>query len=627
MRGGLFHVEEEEGWKLIQRKRKGGVQEERRQDGRLPGITSFYVTNLPWGCTKERLEEECRRFGRVEDVFIPFKRNKFGGAFGFVKFSGVRNVQTLERVLNKVKINGAVLKVNVEKFDRCGAPAIGFQKGQEKKVNVFERNPHLIPKVGAPVPSGNMWKAKGVSFASILTGEEKSTKEQAIPAKQKEVEKTNIKKVTVKKTEFMIPAKWRGKSLLGRAASLQKLEEIQNKIERECFSDCTTHFLGGLQLLLSFPEEVGAEHFKRVMAEEKVWFSKLIPWNGEKVKYERMVWLKISGVPIQLWDEEIFIDIGKTFGEVVYSGDFDTEETNLAWKNIGVVAQGNDRIDEEIELIWEESPIRCRVTEVEGEWLPEFLHSRKAPENHNMEPVIPSQVFMVQPPEEENEMPENTGSDMMMSPEKQCPVEEESASSGNKFNDDVVSVAETALESGEKEDDVGFSHNKFMQMAARVVEERGPHLCSRRNLEQAFGESEAENGPVDLEKGPIRPKRRKTFHIPDLNFPAHTKPNEDPKTKQGRKSRRRNLYQSQRTAVEENPDLALPFRWENPDIFQIPNNQSVEEQTSYNTQERADIALVDEVLETIRMAAVLGVQLEGREEEVSKVVLEERSVC
>ncbi|MCI28552.1 RNA-binding protein 25-like, partial [Trifolium medium] len=51
---------------------------------------SFFFTNFPDNCTTEELWKRFARFGRVGDVFIPKKVDKWGRRFGFVKYREVK---------------------------------------------------------------------------------------------------------------------------------------------------------------------------------------------------------------------------------------------------------------------------------------------------------------------------------------------------------------------------------------------------------------------------------------------------------------------------------------------------------------------------------------------------------
>jgi hypothetical protein len=58
---------------------------------------SFFFTNFPEEVLGGDLWKMFARFGRVGEVYIPQKLNKWGCRFGFVKYMEVKDVSVLER--------------------------------------------------------------------------------------------------------------------------------------------------------------------------------------------------------------------------------------------------------------------------------------------------------------------------------------------------------------------------------------------------------------------------------------------------------------------------------------------------------------------------------------------------
>ncbi|KAK2406704.1 serine/arginine-rich splicing factor SC35 protein [Trifolium repens] len=146
---------------------RGSTGEKPRRGGfanRLDQIsTSFFFTNFPeelgWG----DLWKLFAKFGSVCDVFIPKKMDKWGRKFGFVKFLGVREVETLCEKLQEVWWENYKLKVNKARFRK------GDKK--EKASSDDNQSPRLL--------LGNDFKvSEEVSFKSRLLGEEGSKGDQ-----------------------------------------------------------------------------------------------------------------------------------------------------------------------------------------------------------------------------------------------------------------------------------------------------------------------------------------------------------------------------------------------------------------------------------------------------------------
>jgi hypothetical protein len=68
------------------------------------------------------------RYGRVGEVFIPKKLDKWGGRFGFVKFMEVKNVEELSRRLGDVWLGTFKLRVNLSRFAKGSSSSSSHPK-------------------------------------------------------------------------------------------------------------------------------------------------------------------------------------------------------------------------------------------------------------------------------------------------------------------------------------------------------------------------------------------------------------------------------------------------------------------------------------------------------------------
>lgn len=81
-------------------------------------LTSFFFSNFPDNFGVEEMWKVFLRWGRVWDVYILPRRDKYGRRFGFVKFLDVQNPKVLENELVVILIGNQRLKVNIPRFDR-----------------------------------------------------------------------------------------------------------------------------------------------------------------------------------------------------------------------------------------------------------------------------------------------------------------------------------------------------------------------------------------------------------------------------------------------------------------------------------------------------------------------------
>jgi len=80
--------------------------------------TTFFFSNFPHGFGELDMHKVFQKWGRVKEVFIARRLNKWGRRFGFVRFFDVGNVVRLEKELDKIYIGNWKLYVNIPKYRR-----------------------------------------------------------------------------------------------------------------------------------------------------------------------------------------------------------------------------------------------------------------------------------------------------------------------------------------------------------------------------------------------------------------------------------------------------------------------------------------------------------------------------
>lgn len=77
------------------------------------GTTTYYFTNFPDSYGVEDTRKVFHKWGRVRDVFIPLKKDKFGKRFGFFKFQDVHAPKALEAKLDGIWLGSHRLMANI----------------------------------------------------------------------------------------------------------------------------------------------------------------------------------------------------------------------------------------------------------------------------------------------------------------------------------------------------------------------------------------------------------------------------------------------------------------------------------------------------------------------------------
>ncbi|KAD3641634.1 hypothetical protein E3N88_30858 [Mikania micrantha] len=179
---------------------------------------------------------------------------------------------------------------------------------------------------------------------------------------------------------------WGSKSLIGRAKNLSSLCSL-----RMAFSGAngvtTIRYLGGLAVLVQFPNIDGARSYLSNKDLWSEWFSTLDVWEGKMVPFERIAWVRILGVPPSLWDPHIFDQIGGKVGEVIHRSEASIDDCNLSLDCLGIIVSNGDPIQEQVTLNWNNNMVVCWVIEDPRPWVPEFVHSSDS--LHSLEESIP----------------------------------------------------------------------------------------------------------------------------------------------------------------------------------------------------------------------------------------------
>ncbi|KAI3773615.1 hypothetical protein L1987_48145 [Smallanthus sonchifolius] len=90
------------------------------REGRLRNTTSFFMSNLPVGCSSNRLWRAFVHLGNLEDAYVPHKLDGVSNGFGFIRFSGISGVESWISSLKEVTVDCAFIGVNVAKYGRDG---------------------------------------------------------------------------------------------------------------------------------------------------------------------------------------------------------------------------------------------------------------------------------------------------------------------------------------------------------------------------------------------------------------------------------------------------------------------------------------------------------------------------
>ncbi|KAJ0765939.1 hypothetical protein HanPI659440_Chr08g0309531 [Helianthus annuus] len=142
-----------------------------------------------------------------------------------------------------------------------------------------------------------------------------------------------------------------GKAVVGRMVSLDMLVSLKKLLAVSGTTYSSIHYIGGLSILLNFDNDTTAGNFVCNHDLWKDWFSQLDVWQGQSLPYERIAWLKVFGVPLNIAVEDVFSMIGKKFGKVVHVAGLNREYDDLSVNRIGVLIGDGMIISGDLSLV------------------------------------------------------------------------------------------------------------------------------------------------------------------------------------------------------------------------------------------------------------------------------------
>ncbi|KAJ0937293.1 putative RNA recognition motif domain, nucleotide-binding alpha-beta plait domain superfamily [Helianthus annuus] len=275
-------------------------------------INTFFVANLPNGCTAKDLELAYKEYGEVTRTFVAPKKDKAGRIFGFVDFMGEHAVEYLVSTLKNVTILGKSVFIKQARFEKGALPPPpsknpGDTKRQPKYH--FDKNSSLF---------------NGKSFASVLSGKSSDYWGDV---------------------DINIPNNFRpagsilGSGLVGRVVDFTTLRNFRYITKEAGIRDFELKYLGGLYLLIHFKGSYSKKEFLENQTQWRKWFSFLDDWTGQSLPFERIAWLRIYGVPPHLWDRAVFDMVGNKFGKVVHPSQVSWNDGNWTYDCIGVLKE------------------------------------------------------------------------------------------------------------------------------------------------------------------------------------------------------------------------------------------------------------------------------------------------
>ncbi|KAM0064532.1 putative RNA recognition motif domain, nucleotide-binding alpha-beta plait domain superfamily [Helianthus debilis subsp. tardiflorus] len=310
-------------------------------------LTKIFVTNLPEGCSGSDLAAQVRPFGEIYDLYIARKRDRGGNRFGFISMLDVKDKNELLKNLRGIRMDAYKLWFNIARFVLEDGE---IYTRREKHNPTKSCNSKFNEGVGHTEASTGPVDTGARSYRDLLAGRSLNIDSQV--------------------NAF---STLHGRALVARMVNVDALKHIYVILDNMGHAAVSVQYLGGLDVLLSFEDAAKAMMVHGTTVNMKEQFSAITLWEGQCFSFERLVWLKIQGVPLHLSTNEVLDMVGRLFGTVVHKANRAENDRDLSFEYVGVLVGDGKRISEEITLNWMNRRFRVWITEEMGEWVPEFV--------------------------------------------------------------------------------------------------------------------------------------------------------------------------------------------------------------------------------------------------------------
>ncbi|KAI3820054.1 hypothetical protein L1987_13910 [Smallanthus sonchifolius] len=348
------------------RHNKGKNADDNGGSGVSKGVVKFYISNLPDGSTPWEISQVMGAFGDLGNVYIARKRDKMGNKFGFATYRKVVNSRELEKNLQRIKIGGNRLFVNVAKFAAENERFMDKSRADTRRR--ANDNPDWNTKatfaLNLPSGGGSGW---GKTFKDALTNQGAHGGNSEMESRKEDSNSIFIPE------EAAVGNECYNRSLVGRSNDLKTLNDLNLGKVWGAEMAVNIQYIGGLSVLISYKDESSAKDY---LKKEEVWcklFSSLKMWNGQSLPYERIAWLKCHGIPFFLTGRSVLESIGSRFGKVVHVPELFLEDKDLSSVCIGILVGEGSKICDSVTLKWKNKSFKVWLSEEMGDWIPECL--------------------------------------------------------------------------------------------------------------------------------------------------------------------------------------------------------------------------------------------------------------
>ncbi|PNY11622.1 hypothetical protein L195_g008233 [Trifolium pratense] len=314
--------EDDQGWQEVRRRRKGGrrsfysrpdIATSSRRDREDYDHTTYFFSEFPDSFDAKAMMNVFQNYGNIIEVVIPAKRDKGGRRFGFARFSGVKDVRRFGIELDNIIIGRDKIFVNPPRFQRDRETRRYQQKEEHGDYQRHASKNETQPRRHREAKESQHRKPERPSFAQAVQADEPSPKKSAFSFVAEKQIIQNLQKAFVGVVEHP-----------GMSYNIQEAFHMQG------YFGVKITPLGANLVLLE--DQVEGE-IKALMEDAwgwlEQWFKEIRPWSSGEVDTDRLVWLRVYGIPVHAWNDNFFTLLSKPFGIFLNADDSTSKKLTM----------------------------------------------------------------------------------------------------------------------------------------------------------------------------------------------------------------------------------------------------------------------------------------------------------
>jgi hypothetical protein len=305
-------------------------------------LTTFFFTNFPERYGAKAVFNAFHNFGDIMEVVIPAKRDKGGRRFGFARFDQVEAPYKLENDLDNIIFGGEKISVNISRFQRSEGIARGRVDEEAKEGQKASEHKHRSrsrPKLPLLRDRSTSRFNGKASFAQVVKKSDglKVDGNQSRVAFEFEVGDKELERFN--------------KAFVGVTAEAGMSYNIQNAFHAQGYFGVKVTPLGSNLTLLEGQEDGEVEALLEDASEwMEQWFKEIRPWKPNDVDLERIIWLRIFGIPVHAWNDGFFSKVAEQWGTFMNTDVVTSKKQSMDVARILIRTSCHNVVDEYLDV-------------------------------------------------------------------------------------------------------------------------------------------------------------------------------------------------------------------------------------------------------------------------------------